>query len=68
MTVDDLLVDVAVSGWLLYQLPDGRQVRVDADRRPLRWSVDVEGGEQADGLTTDQVEALIRYEATGRRA
>ncbi|MGY4900055.1 hypothetical protein ACWEEK_31310 [Micromonospora aurantiaca (nom. illeg.)] len=61
---DDLLIDRDVSGWLLYQLPDGRQVRVDVDtRRPLHWAVDIEGGDQVDGLTTEQVENLLRREA-----
>ncbi|GIJ28321.1 hypothetical protein Vqi01_34830 [Micromonospora qiuiae] len=65
--LDDLLVDNAAAGWLLYRLPDGRGIRVDVDvRHPLRWCVDVEGGDQVDGLTTDQVEALLRREAGGR--
>jgi len=37
----DLLIDGAVTGWWLYQMPDGREVRVDVDtRRPLHWTVD----------------------------
>jgi len=30
---DEVLLDHDVSGWLLYQMPDGRQVRVDAGHR-----------------------------------
>lgn len=55
---DDLLIDQDLSWWL-YRLPDGREVRVDVDRRPLRFRVDVQDGELAEGLTTDQVEELI---------
>ncbi|MEU4165170.1 MULTISPECIES: hypothetical protein [Micromonosporaceae] len=61
--LEDLLIDGSVTGWWLYQLPDGRQVRVDVDRRPLRWSVDITGGDQLYGLTTEQVEALLHREA-----
>ncbi|KAB1928475.1 hypothetical protein F8271_29075 [Micromonospora sp. ALFpr18c] len=61
---DDMLLDRDVSGWLIYQMPDGRQVRVDVDtRRPLRWTVDIPGGDLVDGLSTEQVEALLRREA-----
>jgi len=63
---DDMLLDRDVSGWLIYQMPDGRQVRVDVDtRRPLHWTVDIPGGDLVDGLTTEQVEALLRREAGG---
>lgn len=62
--LDDLLLDRDVSGWLIYQLPDGREARVDVDtRRPLHWTVDIPGRDLVDGLTTEQVQALLRREA-----
>jgi hypothetical protein len=49
----DLLIDGAVTGWWLYQMPDGRDVRVDVDtRRPLHWTVDISGGDQVGDGTT----------------
>lgn len=58
-----LQINGEVVGWWPYQMPDGRQVRVDVDRRPLRWTVDIQDGDQVDGLTTEQVQALLRREA-----
>ncbi|SCL43689.1 hypothetical protein [Micromonospora aurantiaca (nom. illeg.)] len=60
----DLLIDGEVTGWWLYQMPDGRKIGVNVDtRRPLHWSVDIPGGDLVDGLTTEQVHALLRREA-----
>ncbi|SBT63082.1 hypothetical protein GA0070622_0022 [Micromonospora sediminicola] len=58
----DLLIDGEVTGWWLYQMPDGRKIGVDVDtRRPLHWTVDIPGGDLVDGLTTEQVHALLRH-------
>ncbi|WP_018589032.1 hypothetical protein [Salinispora arenicola] len=64
MEIDDLLLDRDVSGWLIYQMPDGREIRVDVDsRHPLHWIVDIPDGDRLSGQTTDEVQALLRHHA-----